>query len=321
MKRKQIAVCDGERDYTLRFAEYANRHRDPLFVVHGFTSWEELADYTKEHPVDMTLLAETWLEKAQKGGQTGQVICLSEQEYQERTEYPAVYKFQSCSQILQKAYSIYAEQTPTSLGTALKLEEMKRIGIFSPIGRVGRTSFALALGKELARKKRALYLNMEEFSGFETLYPSQTGWTLSELMYFLKQGKQAFACRLESIVRQMGGLDYIPPVRSLVELKDISWEDWEMLLEALGRESHYEFVILDFSNGVNGLFELLESCDGIYMPLCGDETAQAKVRQYEDTLKLLDLEEVLEKTEKFCLLNEAELETYAQTEGRRWCGL
>ena len=38
MKRKQIAVCDREQDYTLRFTEYANRRRDPVFTVHGFTS-------------------------------------------------------------------------------------------------------------------------------------------------------------------------------------------------------------------------------------------------------------------------------------------
>lgn len=320
MRRKQIAVCDREQEYTLRFAEYANRHRDPLFLVHGFTSLEELTDYTKEHPVDMVLLSENLMGKAQKGEETGQLICLSEQEYQERPEYPAIYKYQSCPQILKKAFSIYAEENQTSLGLALKLEEMKRIGIFSPIGRVGKTGFALALGKEIAKQKRVLYLNMEEYSGFEVLYPQETAWTLSELMYFLKQGKRAFACKLESIVRQIGGLDYIPPVRSPVELHDIRKEDWEQLLETLGKESRYEFVILDFGSVVEGLFELLEGCDGIYMPLSRDETAQAKIRQYEDTLKLLDLEDILEKTVKFFPSEELELENYGKEEGRRWCG-
>ena len=224
-------------------------------------------------------------------------------------------------QILKKAFSVYAEENRTGLGLALKLEEMKRIGVFSPIGRVGKTGLALALGKEIARQRRGLYLNMEEYSGFEVLYPLNTAWTLSELMYFLKQGKPAFACKLESIVRQIGGLDYIPPVRSPVELRDIRKEDWELLLETLGRESRYEFVILDFGSSVEGLFELLESCDGIYMPVSRDEAAQAKVRQYEDTLKLLDLEHVLDKTQRFFSWGEAELEAYGKEEGRRWCGL
>ena len=55
---------------------------------------------------------------------------------------------------------------------------------------------------------------MEEYSGFAALYPYEDGWTLSELMYFLKQGKKAFACKLEGVIQQIGDLDYIPPLRS-----------------------------------------------------------------------------------------------------------
>lgn len=318
MKRKELAICDGERDYTLRFAEYANGHREPLFTVHGFTSLEELLKEEEEHPSDILLLSEEILKQMQKKDLAGQMICLSEQEYQEEPEYPVIYKYQSCPQILRRAFSIYAEQAPLGLGAAVKLGGLRQIGVFSPIGRVGKTSLALALGRELAKQKRTLYLNMEEFSGFEALYPQEDGFTLSELMYFLKQGKKAFACKLESIVRQLGGLDYLPPVRSPLELWDIEKEDWAELLRALGRDSRYEFVLLDFGVSVKGLFELLEGCDKIYMPLSRDENARGKLKQYEDTLELLGLEELHARTEKLFPLDVTELEAYARAEGRRW---
>ena len=72
-------------------------------------------------------------------------------------------------------------------------------------------------------------------------------------MYFLKQGKKAFACKLEGVIQQIGDLDYIPPLRSPVELRHISREDWEALLDALERESRYEVVILDLAHGERAL--------------------------------------------------------------------
>lgn len=318
MKKKQIAVCDREKDYTFRFTEYANRRSDPLFLVHGFSDCRELENYTKEHPVDILLIGrDLAAELSQKGG-VGQIFCLSEEEFEEEGEYPSVYKYQSCSQVMRRVLNFYAEKAPTGLGLALQKTGMKLIGVYSPVGRIGKTGFALSLGKELAKQKRTLYLNLEEYSGFSVLYPYGDGWTLSELMYFLKQGKNAFACKLQSIVRKLGSLDYIPPLKSPVELRHIGLKDWEQLLEALGRESQYEMVVLDISGAVNGLFELLGRCDGIYTPIREDEVSGAKLCQYEESLRLLDLEEILERTKKFQMSREEELAAFVQAESRRW---
>ncbi|MDQ9824849.1 hypothetical protein RFZ44_16190, partial [Acinetobacter sp. 163] len=43
------------------------------------------------------------------------------------------------------------------------------LGVYSPVGRCLKTSFALALGQILARERAVLYLNLEEYSGFEEL--------------------------------------------------------------------------------------------------------------------------------------------------------
>ena len=141
------------------------------------------------------------------------------------------------------------------------------------------------------------------------------------MMYFLKQGKKAFACKLEGVIQQIGGLDYIPPLRSPVELRHIGKQDWKALLDAVERESRYEVVILDLSGMVNGLFEILDDCDLIYMLTEEDETARAKVAQYEDTLSLLDLEHIMERTQKLSMSGGGEIEFLAKAESRRWIGI
>lgn len=318
MRRRQIAVCDREPEYALRFAEYANQREEPLFLVHGFESLQALQEYRREHAVDVLLLDTAYADVISQGEEPGQVYLLGDEEFQNGTEaYPVIWKLQSCGAILSRVMELYAQQ-PESLGQFLRMTQMKRLGVYSPIGRLGKTSFALALGKELAKRKRTLYLNLEEYSGFEQLYPYGDGWTLSELMYFLKQGKNAFTCKLESVIQQIGGLDYIPPLKSPVELRQIGLEDWQSLLEALERESRYEIVILDLSGAVNGLYELLAGCDAVYTLLEEEETACAKMSQYEETLRLLELEEILERTQRVQFPSELERERFIRKEKERW---
>ncbi len=319
MRRRQLAVCDKEPEYIRRFAEYANRRGDSLFLVHGFTSCEELAKFTEENRADLVLLSPELFQGFGDARKLGRVILLSEeQEQKTEPEYPAVYKYQSCDRILRKLMDFCAEQLPSEPGRVLRIQELKLIGIYSPIRRTGKTSFALALGKELAKHKRTLYLNLEEYSGFQVLYPYEEGRTLSELLYFLKQGKNTFACKLESVVYRMGSLDYIPPLRSLIELRYVNIRDWENLLDALSRETKYEVLILDLGDAVSGLFELLDRCDAVYMPVKQDETACAKLSQYEDTLKLLALEEILDKTQKIEPFSGGVMEALVREEAKRW---
>jgi len=319
MRKRQIVICDREPAYTLRFSEYANRRKDALFLVHGFGSFEELELYLGIHSVDILLLAESYADCLPKNVRVGLIVLLGEKDYlKEGILYPVILKLQPAREILRQALDLYVQSSAPELGLPLKNGKMKRIGVYSPVGRTGKTAFALALGQRLAGQKKTLYLNLEEYSGFETLYPYGDGWTLSELMYFLKQGKHAFACKLESMIQQIGELDYIPPLKSPVELRHISLENWECLLETLEKESRYELVILDLGGAVSGLYELLGSCDGVYTPVGQDLTARAKLTQYENTLQLLELEEILEKTIQFPVLSAEELDAYIREEEKRW---
>ena len=94
MKGRRMAVCGREKGYAKKFAEFANSRKDSLFAVHGFTDWDELTAYTKEHPVDILLLSEEYRIQISEDKGLGRVILLTEEEYREDDGYPAIYKFQ-----------------------------------------------------------------------------------------------------------------------------------------------------------------------------------------------------------------------------------
>ena len=60
----------------------------------------------------------------------------------------------------------------------------------------------------------------------------------------------------------------------------------------------YEYIILDLDDGINGLFDLLKQCYKIYTITKDDNFAIAKMNQYEQMLKLEELEEIADKTVK-----------------------
>ena len=63
------------------------------------------------------------------------------------------------------------------------------LGVYSPVGRCLKTSFALTMGKLLAQEERVLYLNLEEFSGLSVLMKEEYKSDLSDLLYFLQRWK------------------------------------------------------------------------------------------------------------------------------------
>lgn len=166
------------------------------------------------------------------------------------------------------------------------------LGVYSPVHRVGKTTFALKLGKVLAEQENVLYLNLEAYAGIGGYFQDGDVQNLSHLLYYAKQEKDDIGVRIASMIRQMGNLDYIPPMKVWSDLREVSIREWEVLLQKLTGESIYDTVILDLGNAVGDIFEILKLCDWILFPFANDVYARTKMEQYSYILKALRLQEL-----------------------------
>ena len=149
-------------------------------------------------------------------------------------------------------------------------------GVYSPLGRCLKTSFALTLGQVLAREKAVLYLNLEEYSGFGRLMGKEYDHNLSDLLYYVRQGSQNLIHRMNGMIQTVNNLDYIPPVQTPADIRGTAWEDWEQLIREIVRDSSYEILILDIGSGIDGTFQMLDLCSQIYMPVLADSISVCK---------------------------------------------
>ena len=196
-------------------------------------------------------------------------------------------------------YTNQSENVPTALRVGLK--KMKIIGIYTPIGRCLQTTFSLTLGQMLAKQYKTLYLNFEIYSGLGRMLSRSFNSDISDLMYYFTCSREKLAYRMESMVETVNGLDFIPPVEIHQSLAGIRGSQWLDLFQEIEKNSEYEFLILDLTDGIMDLWDVLRNCNYIYTIYREDGIAMAKLEQYEKALESLDYSDIAAKASKWKL--------------------
>lgn len=280
-----MAVYDVEPRYADRFADFTNQKEKAPFTVVPFTSVEVLKEYAKSHTIEILLISNAVPKEIVKAIPAVQVVVLAEGEVvSAKDEYPSVYKYQSTDSIIREVLAHYCEQ-PGEAGLVLLGKKAKILGVYSPIGRCLKTSFAWTLGQQLGKNGKVLHVSMEEYSGFSKLLGEEPQADLADVFYFYRQGNCSFV-RLSSMIHTWGNLDYIPPVRYPEDLEQITGEDMAELVSRMAGESGYEIIVIDVGNLGRQAIPVLELCDVIYMPVKDDCVSVVKLEEFMEYLEV-----------------------------------
>lgn len=299
MKKKIFAVCDPEAEYTRRFCEYISRKKEYPFETAGFTSVEKLRQFCTEEEVEVLLISESAYDVTLKELVAGELIVLREEETA-FSEQESIYKYQPCEAVLQEVMCYCAKQG-VKTGAGIRrgsCKGMELIGLYTPVHRCMQTTFGITLGELLAKEHKVLYLNFESFSGLERRLNQEFMTDMSDLIYYVSNAREALVYKFQEMTHRLQRLDYIPPVFSCMDLARITKEQWFLMFEELERLTEYEYLILDLSENVQGLFEILRMCCKIFTLFRDDPTALAKLYQYEKLLERADYMDLLEKSRR-----------------------
>ena len=124
---------------------------------------------------------------------------------------------------------------------------------------------------------------------------------ISDLMYYFECAREKLSYRLESMVETVNGLDFIPPSEIYQNLAGIRGGQWMDLFKELEKTSEYEYLILDLSDNVLDLWDILRNCTRIYTISRDDGLAMAKIEQYEKALEYMNYGDINVKTTKWKL--------------------
>lgn len=295
-----LAVCDSETEYAYQLTDYFSNKKGFPFQVQLFTSDKTLKEYSVNHPISVALVAEKDFSEDIRDFPIDHLLLLGEDGGKEKDDLKILYKYQSSEQIIKELLDWIAREGILGRTTA-DSKELKLIGIYSPVGKCLKTSFSFVLGQLLSKKHKVLYLNMESYSGLGKLLQKDFSSDMSELIYYLQNSKEKFIYRMGSMTERAGELDILPTFDSFLDFISVSQEEWISLFKEIERGSDYEYLILDLSDAVQGLFDILRLCDVIYTLSREDGFAMAKIDQYEEVLKKSNYEDIWKKTKHFAI--------------------
>jgi len=317
-EQKILALCDTEEEYAHLMTEFLKKHKDLPWELHTYTNVRELFEGEGEEHVNMLVVAESAYTEEMKKLQPGRIVILNESGVLRWNDLLYVDKYQQAEEVLRNLLMVYMETADVQLPRLRKNCRTVFIGNYSPVRRCMQTSFALTMGQLLSREHHTLYLNFEHYAGTAELLPDVQTFDLADLLYFLNAEQNKFRLRMQTMLRHKGNLHYIPPMKAGQNLLSVTAAEWMGLLQKLEELGEFEYVILDLSESMQGLFDILRMCTRIFTLTREDRIAQAKMLQYEQVLSLCEYEDVLEKTDRLSLSHihrlPEELEQYTKGE-------
>ena len=284
MRNLEIALCDIDDEYIMRFASYLMEKTDA--GIHIFTSTEGF--FEDEGNYDIAIMSEDFKEICdfKRKGMIRQKYFLSEDEGDEEE---SIYKYQSVDKILEKVHLLRHENINVSINSSKK---SKLIGVYSPISHELQLPFTLALNQAYTNLGRVLFLDLQEIS----ILPEFTGScerNLMDLLYEINTDKDNidFSCYVNSYM----GFDYISPFYNPNEIGEIDEDTWFKLFDVINR-LNYDRVVVLFGRVINGFSKILEDFEKLYLlSQPGDyfSKSQKQFLEYLDRYQLpLEIENV-----------------------------
>ncbi len=302
MSEKNLVICDRELGYANTLAENILEREELGVNVLIFSSVEKAMCFAERNQIHILIIDAELCEQREQYPKAEVYFVMVTEKYHNIDEtIKPIYKYQNATRIIGDIFEAYVEKTEKNVLKGHANSQVCLEAVYSPIRGIGKTKFAIAWGKELARNHKVLYLNLEEYPGFEVNGPDETKLNIGDLLYFMKQKTGNLGLRLQSAVQKLGNMDYIPPIYLASDLKAVREEEWmELLIEILSL-GFYDFIILDIGECVQGLFRILQMCDHVYTPTADGESERQKVFRYEQCLERMGLEKILRISQQFVL--------------------
>jgi len=298
-----LAVCDSDESYIDKFVEFVQETKKGLFEIKAFTSTKGVIEYLKENIVDVLLISDKEVIEDISEIKIKSTIILSEGVQNQSTyDYPSINKFQSADNVIREVMECTRGLEKNPVSTIETLNKCcKVIGVYSPLNRCYKTSLAIVMGMFQAKTKKVLYINLEEFSGLSNFINIFENKDLSDLMYFYKQNPKKFMSKLYASTNNINGLEFINPIIFSKEIRNLEIREWVEFINFISSNSNYEIIIIDLSNMLEDVFEMLEICDSIFMPILTDYISVSKITEFESYLQLIGRERIFDKVKKLKL--------------------
>ena len=275
LNKTKVAVCDTNDVYRERFVTYLIEHRPGEFAVYAFSMPEAFLEWIEKQNPDVVVVGEGFAaveDVVKKRGipllmlHESEPGCTAEGEgYAAGGQAPcaAVFRYQPMDVILHEMWVLTGGKQREILPAAVTSGRLEVIGVYSPMRHEMQMPFSVVLTEALSEKRRVLYVNFMEHSGFCELFGLSVGYDLGDIFIRLRNHRISPETFRRSVY-EMEQIYCIPPFANPEDMREISAADCMRFLDFLEEQTDFETVVLDFGVGMQSFAKILDRCSIVY---------------------------------------------------------
>ena len=277
MRVRSVGICDSDIEYATVLMDSLNHRGGDRIRAFAFSDRGALKEYLERNDMDVVLLGEEREESENFGEEDPDItldpgirtVTLSENpRYRDTsvTETNAIFKYQSVTFILGELEKLFK---PTEISVR---KRCRFIGVYSPLGRCGKTRLATALAA-LDEVRGGLYIGLEDYSGAGERMDT-------DVFYLVKQRSAQITQALESAVIRKEDLCFLYASGTYMDSRDVQAADIEWLNQELAGSGRFSTVCYDIGAAAIEDMNIFRCFDVLYIPVLLDPISENKLNLF-----------------------------------------
>ena len=208
-----------------------------------------------------------------------------------------IYKYQNCDvvlkEILKMASSIEDINVYINRSTTMKV-----IAVYTPNDSRIATSIALDIGKLLSGRASALFISLDGMSVIPDITGIEFDMDMSDL-FCENMTEGGLSNAIIGSVRRLGNMDILPIMHNYQDMASVTNEEWKNFIRDIERKSDYEYVVIDLTESVRNLFDILKLANYICVAASKGTVDGYRYRQFMKEIEILYDTELKERINTF----------------------
>lgn len=263
MRRARLGLCIGDREYGDRFTScLMNHYRDQL-ELHMFSQKEALQENWKT--LDAIVLSDDLAGENRIECEIPQIYLFDGNENVDKdVEKWVVFvdKYQEVNKIVDEILKQIGEEIKNASGGVK--QKLQVLAVYSLAENEMQLPFAVTLSSILSENEKVLLLDLQENSGLSQLMGEFYSSGMEELLVMAESGKYSKS-RMVSCIGHLDRTDVVYPLGNTECLCEVKNLTYQKLFQILAQEMNYTTIVLNLGSRFMGFFELLGSCQKIFL--------------------------------------------------------
>ena len=204
-----------------------------------------------------------------------------------------IYKYQNCDvvlkEILKMASSIDDINVYINRSTTMKV-----IAVYTPNDSRIATSIALDIGKLLSGMASTLFISLDGMSVIPDITGIEFDMDMSDL-FCENMTEGGLSNAIIRSVRRLGNMDVLPIMHNYQDMASVTNEEWKNFIKDIERKTDYEFVVIDLTESVRNLFDILKLANYICVATSKGTVEGYRYKQFMKEIEILYDSELKEK--------------------------